>query len=40
MSLTDAVPVERIGRLQKDEPFTEATEELNKENEEKRRKRE
>jgi glycerol-3-phosphate O-acyltransferase / dihydroxyacetone phosphate acyltransferase len=40
MSLTDNVPVERIGQLQKDESFTEATEELNKENEEKRRKRE
>lgn len=39
MSLTDAVPVERIGRLDQDESFTEATEELNQENEQKRRKR-
>lgn len=39
MSLTDNVPVERIGRLDRRESFTEATEELNIENEEKRRKR-
>ena len=38
-SLTDAVPVERIGRLDQQETFTEATEELNEENEQKRRKR-
>jgi len=39
MSLTDAVSVERIGKLDQHESFTEATEELNQENEEKRGKR-
>jgi len=39
MSLTDNVHVERIGQIQKDESFTEVTEELNRENEEKRKKR-
>jgi glycerol-3-phosphate O-acyltransferase / dihydroxyacetone phosphate acyltransferase len=36
MSLTDSVPVERIGQLDKEESFEEATEELNRENEERR----
>lgn len=38
MSLTDAVPVERIGKLDQTETFEEATDELNQENEEKRKK--
>jgi glycerol-3-phosphate O-acyltransferase/dihydroxyacetone phosphate acyltransferase len=39
MSLTDSVPVERIGRLDHDETFVEATDELNRENEERRRRK-
>lgn len=37
MSLSDSVPVERIGRIDLDEPFEEATEELNQENESRRK---
>jgi len=36
-SLSDNVPVERIGRIDHDETFKEATEELNKENEVRRK---
>lgn len=36
-SLTGDVPVKRIGSLDRDEPFREATEEINEENERKRR---
>lgn len=37
MSLEDSVPVERIGQIDRKEPFDEATDELNKEIAEKRR---
>ncbi|KAG8793713.1 hypothetical protein FRC16_010858 [Serendipita sp. 398] len=37
MSLTDSVPVQRIGEIDREEPFEEATDEINKEIEEKRR---
>lgn len=38
-SLSDSVPVERIGKLDRDESFEEATEELNQEMEERRRRK-